>query len=95
MKYRKKSVVVEAFRLGIDPTPEWFVDAMRNDNTTGHFKTIIITRDLVNRPCAEIITLEGTMTAGYADYIIRGVHGEIYPCKPNIFEMTYERVEEK
>lgn len=88
MKYRKKPVVVEAFRVGIDPTPEWFVDAMRNSNT------IIVKRDLEGRPCATIITLEGAMNAGYADYIIRGVHGEIYPCKPDIFRTTYEEVDE-
>jgi hypothetical protein len=89
MKYRKKPVVVEAFQLGIDDAPEWFADAMRNGNT------IILKRDLEGRPCAEIITLEGTMDARYADYVIRGVKGVIYPCKPNIFRMTYERVEEE
>lgn len=87
MKYRKKPVVVEAFQLGIDDVPEWFVDTMRSSDT------ITLKRDLEGRPCAEIITPEGTMNAGYADYIIRGVHGEIYPCKPNIFRMTYEMVE--
>lgn len=39
-----------------------------------------------------IQTLEGTMTASLGDYIIRGVQGEFYPCKPDIFEATYERV---
>ena len=37
-------------------------------------------------------TLEGTMTAQLGDYIIRGVNGEFYPCKPDIFEKTYEEV---
>lgn len=41
----------------------------------------------------EIITLEGEMNASPGDYIIRGVQGEFYPCKPDIFEQTYERVE--
>ena len=40
----------------------------------------------------EIHTLEGWMTASIGDYIIRGVKGECYPCKPDIFEMTYEKV---
>ena len=40
----------------------------------------------------KIITLEGTMTAQSGDYIIKGVQGEFYPCKPDIFEMTYEEV---
>ena len=39
-----------------------------------------------------IRTLEGDMRATYGDYIIKGVHGEFYPCKPDIFEATYERV---
>jgi hypothetical protein len=47
----------------------------------------------VNRPTLEIATLEGVMTAEVGDYIIRGVQGEFYPCKPDIFEQTYERVE--
>lgn len=41
----------------------------------------------------KIETLEGVMTASPGDYIIQGVKGEIYPCKPDIFEMTYEKVE--
>lgn len=40
----------------------------------------------------EIETLEGTMTANPGDWIIRGIKGEFYPCKPDIFEGTYERV---
>lgn len=41
-----------------------------------------------------IKTLEGTMKAEYGDWIIKGVKGEFYPCKPDIFEMTYEAVSE-
>ena len=39
----------------------------------------------------KIVTLEGMMTADVGDYIIKGIHGEFYPCKPDIFEKTYER----
>lgn len=42
----------------------------------------------------DITTLEGNMTAREGDYIIQGVHGELYPCKPDIFEETYERVDD-
>ncbi|HWQ95907.1 MAG TPA: hypothetical protein VN368_00905 [Candidatus Methylomirabilis sp.] len=42
-----------------------------------------------------IRTLEGEMTAHPGDWIIKGVNGELYPCKPDIFEKTYEPVEEK
>lgn len=41
-----------------------------------------------------IDTLEGTMEASKGDYIIKGVKGEFYPCKPDIFEATYEEVDE-
>lgn len=41
---------------------------------------------------ADIQTLEGVMHANYGDYIIKGIQGEIYPCKPEIFKNTYERV---
>ena len=39
-----------------------------------------------------VVTLEGDMTASVGDYIIRGIQGEFYPCKPDIFELTYETV---
>ena len=41
----------------------------------------------------EIETPEGTMIAGIGDWIIRGVQGELYPCKPGVFEFTYESAE--
>ena len=42
-----------------------------------------------------IETLEGTMKANPGDYIIRGIKGELYPCKPDIFKETYEKIQEK
>lgn len=48
---------------------------------------------LVNPSQLFITTLEGIMTANIGDYIIRGVKGEFYPCKPDIFEATYEQVD--
>ena len=45
------------------------------------------------RPTISIPTLEGVMTASVGDWIIKGVNGEFYPCKPDIFEATYEEVE--
>ncbi|WP_407690379.1 hypothetical protein [Salimicrobium halophilum] len=44
-------------------------------------------------PYLRIETLEGTMRADVGDYVIKGVNGEFYPCKPDIFEKTYEAVE--
>lgn len=89
-KFRKKPVVIEAMKF--DGTIEsanrilaWIgsngADANRAHNTEPE-------RGLI------ISTLEGDMAAIPGDWIIRGVNGEFYPCKPDIFEKTYERVEE-
>ena len=48
----------------------------------------------IETDCVEINTLEGIMIASKNDYIIKGIQGEFYPCKPNIFEQTYELVEQ-
>ena len=92
MKYRKRPVVIDAFKLGADDMPDWFMDAAAdgivklNNATKGFYKTANIN--------ADIKTLEGTMHADRGDYIIRGVKGEIYPCKHDIFHQTYESVKE-
>lgn len=93
MKYRKKPVVIEAFKLEPDATtgtPQWFMDA------TNEGKILFEVNGELGRP-AKIIsviitTLEGDMKANVGDYIIQGIKGEIYPCKPDIFEATYEVV---
>ena len=91
MIYRKKPVVIEAFKLNERGLVEenWFWDKV-SDNT-------IITHDFgkfhTNPAWCEIKTLEGVMIARAGDYIIKGVKGEIYPCKADIFEQTYEEVE--
>jgi hypothetical protein len=79
-KYRKKPVVVEAVQItdstfdAPHPNPEHFAG---------------VRYDPVNRT-VEILTLEGTMTGSLGDWIIKGIKGELYPCKPDIFEATYE-----
>lgn len=78
MKYRKKPVVIEAFRYYIDPRPDWFQDK------------VTLNEIITYETHCEINTLEGVMRGEYGDYIIQGVMGEIYPCKSNIFELTYE-----
>lgn len=88
MKYRKKPVVIEAFRMGIDPRPDWFQREVAKDRII-----IYLTNDDHKKTCCTIKTLEGKMCGDYGDYIIRGVRGEIYPCKPDIFEATYEAAE--
>lgn len=84
--YRKKPVVIEAFRLGVDPMPDWFCDA----RTRNEVMTFGEENDWRSLAYAEIRTLEGTMTAHREDWVIKGVKGELYSCKPAIFEVTYE-----
>jgi hypothetical protein len=92
-KFRKKPVVVEAFRMGIDPIPDWFMDEVTKRKivlrSTMPENVHYECREHFETSC-EIETLEGTMVGNYGDFIIQGVNGEIYPCKPDIFEKTYE-----
>ena len=89
-RYRKKPVVIEAFQLNERGLvgEDWFWNAV-SENT-------IITHDFgkyyPNPAWCEIKTLEGTMIAKAGDYIVRGVNGEIYPCKSEIFHVSYEAV---
>jgi hypothetical protein len=87
MEYRKKPVVIEAFKYGIDYRPDWFNDKVTSNEIITYVGTDI--RDSSEYYC-EIKTLEGIMRGNCGDYIIKGVQEEIYPCKPDIFEMTYE-----
>lgn len=83
MKYRKKPVVIEAVRFMIeDSLPDWFMEMVTNRIITTH----------ADGTC-DIKTLEGAMRADKGDFIILGVNGEVYPCKPDIFAKTYEAVE--
>lgn len=83
MKYRKKPVVIEAVQY---------------DGTEDSIVKILALSDQRAVRCEAgdlfIDTLEGKMRANKGDYIIKGVQGEIYPCKPAIFEATYNKVEE-
>lgn len=88
-KFRKKPVVIEAYqfnnRIGPDDRPQWIIDAA----SAGVIR-VITPRDA---PAYALIpTLEGEMRANTDDWIIKGVNGELYPCKPDIFEKTYDLV---
>ncbi len=83
MKFRKKPVVIDAFCLGIDPIPDWFMDKVSTNEIILHSQGSLLSY-------AQITTLEGIMRADGGDFCIRGVKGEIYPCKPDIFAATYE-----
>jgi hypothetical protein len=88
--FRKKPVVIEAFRWTGGPDqnedPVWAVDAMKRGQHVGGMA-------ILGTPLRmQVFTLEGVMNAAPGDYIIKGVKGELYPCKPDIFEATYEPV---
>lgn len=86
MKYRKKPVIIEAIQ---------FIDNADRIIEIHEFMggdTIRVNYEDKDNPYLKIETLEGTMKASVGDYIIKGVNGEFYPCKPDIFEKTYERV---
>ncbi|HFQ8210156.1 TPA: hypothetical protein ACKOIW_001282 [Clostridioides difficile] len=85
-KFKKKPVEVEAFRLGYDIEPEWFIGNSRVCN-------FMEEKCINGHVSCGLETLEGTMRANKGDYIIQGVKGEIYPCKADIFEITYQKVE--
>lgn len=89
--YRKKPVIVEAVRVATlirdasenwAALPVWFQERFALGG-------VVIMEGSIDLP-----TLEGTMTARRDDYIVRGVAGELYPCKPDIFAQTFEEVTE-
>lgn len=83
-KYRKKPVTIEAFRFAggdTEPMPDWFAKAITDGKA--YFQG-------GDDPYWTIETLEGNHRASLGDFIIQGVKGEIYPCKPDIFAATYE-----
>ena len=80
MKFRKKPVVIEAMQFIGDPNLQECLDFIGGPNVGGDDTRIVIE------------TLEGLMTCSKLDWIIKGVKGEFYPCKPDIFEATYEEV---
>lgn len=86
MKFKKKPVVIEAFCWTGGPDqeddPVWIIEAIKKGDA--YFEDHEF----------KLLTLEGIMRVSPGDYVIQGVKGEIYPCKPDIFEATYEPVVE-
>lgn len=85
-KYKKRPVIVEAEQFVVwdlrkIPT---FVDL--------HGATFPIYKNDNQKPYVVIPTLEGQHIASHLDFIIKGIQGELYPCKPDIFEKTYEKI---
>lgn len=81
-KFRKKPVVIEAMRF----------DVLNANEIIRWSNVACIKTHCEGVPALAIETLEGTMIAQKGDWIIRGVAGEFYPCKPEIFAATYEPV---
>lgn len=81
-KYRKKPVIIEAIQ---------FTGKNKKEIEKFVGKSFM---EWINHPSVGIATLEGNLEAKPNDWIIKGVKGEFYPCKPDIFEQTYEPVEE-
>ena len=100
MKFRKKPVVIEAVQLRWDNWSEMCDHAGVGELKDGKPQGCGVGSDgqaLVGVPTDEIglaiPTLEGLMLARQNDWVIRGVKGELYPCKPEIFAVTYDPAE--
>lgn len=84
-KYRKKPIIVDAIQWNGDNYGEIKIklDSLAQN---------LLSSDAL-RTAIYVLTLEGLMKAQIGDWIIKGITGELYPCKPDIFEKTYESVE--
>ena len=87
MKYRKKPVEIEAWQsfkdagTKTDVWPRWIISALREQVIFNNGDEVYIR------------TLEGDMHVSDGDWIIKGINGELYPCKPDIFELTYDAID--
>ena len=95
-KYRKLPVEIEAFQMTKERRwecdwPEWLMTAWNKNS--GEVGSLFLDSDDPDYERLMIGTLEGAHKVSWDDWIIQGVKGELYPCKPNIFEATYEEVE--
>lgn len=84
--YRKKPVEIQAAHLSydnVDRVAAWITENGGEVGDPGQYPGVL-----------NIVTLEGVMSADPGDYVIKGVEGEFYPCKPSIFEATYDLVDD-
>lgn len=88
-QYKKKPVIIEAIQWVGGEESCRALDALIGNQSA---RNIELNGSWDSATEVYIKTLEGTMTASIGDYIIKGVKGELYPCKPDIFEQTYEEV---
>jgi len=91
VKFRKKPVVIDAIKASV------IIEHAKNSDCASQEPWIIkaIDENILSIGTSEIFikTDEGLMRANYDDMIIRGIKGELYPCKPDVFEKTYESAE--
>ena len=87
MEFRRRPIEVEAFKLGYDPIPMWFEEATRRNDVSNISAFLENVNEVV-----KIKTLEGVMSAVQGDFIVKGVKGEIYPCKTEVFKETYDYI---
>ena len=97
MKFRKKPIEIEAIQWTGDSSVKAVSEFLGANNQELENDDYVI--KLENGTCRlgnlYIKTLEGLMLANIGDWVIKGVNGEFYPCKPDIFEKTYEKVGDK
>lgn len=96
MKYVKKPIPIEAWRLTYENVEAGIPDFIKEEmdkapNSRIYMYVLCDTKEAY----ADIKTLEGTMRCNHGDYILKGIHGEFYPCKPDIFEESYEEYKEE
>ena len=95
-KYRKKPIVIEAFQMTKEARWDnsdwlnWLNKAWNSDPSEG---AVWINPDDINKELLVCGTLEGVHEITWDDFIIQGIQGELYPCKPDIFEQTYKPVD--
>lgn len=87
-RYRKKPIEIDAMRLTAENAKD-VCDWMQSSYVLGHAPESHQGHGIGEHGVIVILTLEGEMTAEVGDWIIRGIQGEFYPCKPEIFEATY------
>jgi hypothetical protein len=94
MRYKKKPVDIEAIQYTGDNLKQIIDFTGKHPNFDKWFSSFEEYRTHVrnDRNVFKIFTLEGVMEASPGDYIIKGIHGEFYPCKPEIFLKTYEKI---
>ena len=96
-KFRKKPVVIEAFQMTRarreknEDWPYWLHRAWNEKNDKIGSLQPIDFPESNGKDMLEVVTLEGNHLVSWGDYIIQGVNGELYPCKPDIFEKTYDK----